>query len=198
MRSQPTSTSRTKGEMSIRAARGPADYDIARHLFREYRQWHLDHREVTVVDDAVLALGLGYLDAEIDALPGEYAPPRGSLVLAFEHRTPVGCGALRPLSRTVGEIKRVYVRDASRGRGLGGGITRALLSRARRLGYHRVVLDTMPGMIAAVGIYRKLGFVPTEAYWANPVPGALFFEYRFPPAPSRRSTRKLRSRAEPP
>jgi putative acetyltransferase len=160
---------------------------MARRLFREYRQWHLDHREVTAVDDAVLALGLGYLDAEIDALPWEYAPPRGALVLALEGSSAVGCGELRPLSGNVGEIKRVYVRDAFRGRGLGARITRTLLSHARRRGYERVVLDTMPGMAAAVRIYRRLGFVPTDAYWANPVPGALFFEYRFPPRPPRRS-----------
>jgi ribosomal protein S18 acetylase RimI-like enzyme len=77
----------------------------------------------------------------------------------------------------VGEIKRVYVRPEGRGQGIGRRLTRAALDEAKRLGYHRVVLDTLPSMGSAVALYRKMGFRPIPAYWKHPVPGALFFEY---------------------
>lgn len=164
--------------ITIRSVRSAHDVAAARELFREYRQWHIDHREENGLDERVLKVGLGYLDQEIESFPGEFAPPRGALVLALRDGSPVGCGALKPLRRTVGEIKRVYVRAPARGHGLGLRITRTLLSLARKRGYPRVVLDTLPSMTAAIAMYRKLGFVPTAAYWAHPVSNALYFEYR--------------------
>jgi putative acetyltransferase len=163
---------------SVRTARSPADIEAVRLLFREYRQWHIDNRESSGLDEAVLKVGLGILDAEINSLPGEFAPPRGALVLAYENGNPVGCGALRPLRKSVGEIKRVYVKSRSRGGGHGRRIARTLLTFARTRGYDRVVLDTLPSMTAAIGIYQKLGFVPTTAYWEHPVSNALYFEHR--------------------
>lgn len=174
---------------TIRRAKGAGDLEDARRLFREYRQWHIDHRELTKMDDTSLQVGLGYLDAEIASLPGQYAPPRGALLLAYQGDTAVGCGGLRPLGDTLGEIKRVYVQPASRGGGLGAGITRALLAAARASGYDRVVLDTLPGMSAAIAVYRKLGFVPTTAYGTHPTAEALFFEYRLRDPSSLRPSR---------
>ncbi len=151
-----------------------------RELFLEYRAWLVEHREVTAFDDAVFETGLRYFDREVETLPGEYGPPRGALFLAVREKRPVGLGALRPLRAGVGEAKRIYVRPEARGCGLGRRITRAILDRARVLGYERVVLDTLPKMAAAIHIYRAMGFVPIPAYWAHPYPSALFFEYRFP------------------
>jgi ribosomal protein S18 acetylase RimI-like enzyme len=90
----------------------------------------------------------------------------------------VACGALRDLGSKVGEIKRVYVRADHRGPGFGPRLTRALLGRARELGYERVRVDTLPSMFAAIQFYQKMGFKPIPAYWPHPVPGALFFEYK--------------------
>ena len=107
------------------------------------------------------------------------------MVLPGEHSTLPG--RVRPRSdaehsdnsgQDVGEIKRLYVRPDARGARLGRRITRALLNRARKLGYDRVVLDTLPNMKAAIAIYRGMGFVPIRPYWAHPYPDALFFEYR--------------------
>lgn len=163
---------------TVRLARNPNDLAVARRLFREYRQWHVDHRDTNGVGAAELRVGFGYLDAEIAALPGEYAPPRGALLLAFDEGTPIGCGALRPLGPRLAEIKRVYVRPRARGGGVGRRIVRRLLTEARRLGYERVVLDTLPTMTAAITLYRTMGFASTRPYWEHPVARALFFEYR--------------------
>jgi ribosomal protein S18 acetylase RimI-like enzyme len=169
----------------IRLARCPSDVAAVRSLFLEYRTWLAEHREVTAFDDAILRTGLDYFDREIENLPGDYGLPRGALFLACAGASPVGCGALRELPGNVAELKRVYVRPAARGKGLGRRITRVALNRARRSGYQRVVLDTLPTMTAAIAIYRSMGFAPIGAYWSHPVEGALFFQYRLRAAPRR-------------
>jgi GNAT superfamily N-acetyltransferase len=165
----------------VRRVRTAGDLAAVRGLFVEYRHWLASHREVTAFPDEVLRRGLTWLDDEIRLLPGSYGPPGGDLFLAVEDGEPVGCGALRLWSPGVAEVKRVYVRPRARGRGLGARLTKAILRRARRLGYSRVVLDTLPRMEPAIRLYRKLGFAEIPAYWDHPVRGALFFEYSWPP-----------------
>jgi putative acetyltransferase len=163
---------------SVRLARGAKDVQVARRLFGEYRQWHVDHQDVNQVPDAEMRRGLSLLDAEISALPGDFVPPGGALILAYRGGRPVGCGALKQLRPGVAEIKRVYVRATARGAGTGERIVRRLMTRAAQLGHERVVLDTLPTMTAAIAMYRKIGFVSTKPYWFHPVARALFFEYR--------------------
>lgn len=148
-----------------------------RGLFQEYRRWLAKHCADVGIDESVVNRGREYIDQEIDSLPGEYGPPAGALVLARDGTTPVGCGAVRQFQASIGEIKRVFVRPSHRGRSLGRRITEEALNEARKLGYHRVFLDTMPTMTAAIALYRKMGFVPIPPYWANPIRDALYFEY---------------------
>lgn len=145
----------------IRDARA-GEIETARSLFLEYA--------------ASLGFSLCFqgFDREVAELPGAYAPPRGALLLAFVDGVPAGCGALRPLPGDDAELKRIYVRPAFRGTGLGRRITEALVSRAEASGYGRLLLDTVAGkMDAAIALYRSLGFVEVPPYTANPVPGAL-------------------------
>lgn len=115
-------------------------------------------------------------EEELAKLPGDYARPAGRLTLVFQGDEVVGCGALRPLASDVCEMKRLYVRPAFRGMGIGGAVIDALINSAREIGYQRMRLDTLPSMAGAIAIYRSLGFREIAAYRANPVPGALFFE----------------------
>lgn len=175
MRYRTGPVARGRARSSVRLVRTARDLAAVRTLFVEYRTWLIEHREVTAFGDSVLKRGIEDFDRELASLPGAYGPPRGALYLASEGTTPVGCGALRPLGQDRGEIKRVYVRSRARGSGLGRRITQALVNRARRVGYRRVVLDTLPRMTAAIGLYQSMGFTPIEPYWAHPVPDALFF-----------------------
>ena len=115
-------------------------------------------------------------DAELASLPGDYAEPRGALLLAQVEGAIAGCCALRPLDSAdypnASEMKRLFVRKAFRGFGLGRELAEAMLDRARQAGYACVLLDTLDDMEAARELYASLGFVEVPPYYYNPIPGA--------------------------
>jgi ribosomal protein S18 acetylase RimI-like enzyme len=112
-------------------------------------------------------------DAELEGLPGKYAPPRGALLLVPGE----GCVGLRPIDARTAEMKRLYVRPAARGTGLGRRLAVAILGEARERGYQRVVLDTVAGkMDSAIALYRALGFREIAPYYENPIAGAIYLE----------------------
>jgi GNAT superfamily N-acetyltransferase len=125
-----------------------------------------------------LDIDLSYQDfeAEMDAMPGKYAPPAGELLLARRSSgTPVGCVGLRPIEpHGCCEMKRLYVSPEGRGFGLGERLVYAVVKEAERIGYHEMRLDTLPSMAGAIALYRKLGFEPMEPYYDTPVIGTIF------------------------
>jgi putative acetyltransferase len=116
-------------------------------------------------------------DEELRALPGMYAPPRGRLLLAIEDDRPAGCVGLHPWDADAAEMKRLYVRPAFRGRGLGRILAEAALAEARSIGYRSIRLDTIAShMQSAIALYRDLGFREIPPYRSNLIPGALYLE----------------------
>jgi len=111
-------------------------------------------------------------EEELAALPGDYAAPRGRLLIAED----AGCVALRPIDEETCEMKRLYVRPEHRGSGLGRRLILAIMEEARAIGYARMRLDTMPKMDSAQRLYASLGFRDIPAYRYNPEPGARFLE----------------------
>ncbi len=168
----------------IVAATTPAHIAAARELFAEYAGW--------------LGIDLTFqkFEAELAGLPGAYTPPTGALLLAFAHRPDenarsasasdsagepavLGCVALRPLgpsAEATCEMKRLYVRPAARGMGLGRLLVEAVLREAQRLNYRRMRLDTLRSLTAAMKLYAALGFREIPAYYSNPLPGVAYFE----------------------
>jgi ribosomal protein S18 acetylase RimI-like enzyme len=116
------------------------------------------------------------LERELATLPGEYAPPAGRLFLALDAFGSAGCVALRPLDADTAEIKRLYVRSAYRGTGLGRVLAEAAIAAARQTGRRRVVLDTLPSMGEAIALYRSLDFKEFAPYLATPTPGAVCYQ----------------------
>ncbi len=137
-------------------------------LFLEYRQ--------------LLGIDLCFqgFDAEVAELPGGYAAPDGTLLLALIGSEPAGCAAFRPL-RDVDypnacEMKRLFVRPEHRRDGLGRLLTQDLMDRALKAGYSTMLLDTLDDMEVARGLYQSLGFVEIPPYYFNPLPGAHYLK----------------------
>jgi putative acetyltransferase len=152
--------------MRIVDGHGEEELSEVRQLFEEYA--------------ASLEVDLAFQDfeRELRELPGEYAPPAGRLLLARVGDEPAGCVALRPYEPEVCEMKRLYVRPAFQGAGLGRRLAEAVIEAACDAGYRLMRLDTLPTMESARGLYRSLGFDEIEAYRHNPVHGTTFFQLR--------------------
>jgi ribosomal protein S18 acetylase RimI-like enzyme len=155
--------------LRIRQAETDADLRAAHDLFTEY------------ADSLGIDLSFQDFDRELDELPGAYAPPQGRLMLALSDEEAAGCVALRDLGDGVCEMKRLYVRPALRGRGLGRLLAEAVIAEARIAGYGVMRLDTLPSMAQAIPLYRSVGFREIEPYRFNPVEGATFFELNVAP-----------------
>lgn len=115
---------------------------------------------------------------ELAGLPGDYAPPRGVLLLAEQDGEAIGCVALRPLARegndTIGEVKRLYAVPRARGAQAGRRLMHVLLERARAIGYDTLKLDTLATMTRAKALYETLGFRECAPYYPNPLPGVTY------------------------
>lgn len=146
---------------------GSACVPLVRSLFLEYA--------------ASLGFDLCFqgFERELAELPGGYAPPTGRLLLVREDAELAGCIGLRkigPDADRICEMKRLYVRPAYRGRGLGRLLVAELLKSAREIGYDRMVLDTLESMSAAVTLYQSVGFKECRPYSYHPVPGTRCFD----------------------
>jgi GNAT superfamily N-acetyltransferase len=157
----------SSSNMNIIYARSPKEIQEVRRLFREY--------------EAFLNVDLCFqqFESELANLPGKYAPPSGTLLLAMDGQRTVGCGALRRLGaiqdRTC-EMKRLYVCAEARGLGTGGQIARRLIQEGVRLGYSTMLLDTLDRLESAIHLYESLGFVRTKPYYDNPLPGVVYWK----------------------
>ena len=125
-----------------------------------------------------LDLAFQEIDAELARLPGDYAPPRGVLLVACRGTVPVAMIGLRPFDGTICEMKRLYVQPSARGRGLARALILRLLGEARALGYGEVRLDTLPIMGDAQALYLALGFTDIAAYYDTPIAGTRFMALR--------------------
>lgn len=152
--------------LRIAPATSPRDIEDARILFGEYAGLVAE------------ALCFQNFDHELVALPGDYAPPGGVLLIARDGDELAGCVALRGIDAATGEMKRMFVRERFRGSGLGRQLATEVIEAAKQRKYRRMVLDTLPKLATAIALYRDLGFRETGPYLASPTPGALCFELK--------------------
>jgi ribosomal protein S18 acetylase RimI-like enzyme len=150
--------------VTVREPASFADLATLRLLFEEYQ--------------AALGVDLCFqgFNEELATLPGQYERPQGRLWLAMADREAAGCVGLRPFGEGACEMKRLYVRPAHRGQGLGRRLAGAAVEAAKELGYDRMYLDTLASMREATALYRALGFKETSCYRYNPLPDVLYFE----------------------
>jgi ribosomal protein S18 acetylase RimI-like enzyme len=155
-------------DIQVVVAESAAQLEQAASLFREY------------AGNLGVDLCFQNFEAELAGLPGDYAEPAGTLLLALVDGAPAGCGALRPLAdadyANACEMKRLYVRRAFRRFGLGRLLAQQLMDRAAQAGYSCMLLDTLDEMEAARGLYESLGFHAIPPYYFNPLPGAHYLK----------------------
>lgn len=139
-----------------------------RRLFAEYQA------------DIGIDLTFQGFEDELDNLPGDYAQPQGLLLVASVDGMPAGCCALRPAPETdyvnACEMKRLFVRRAFRGFGLGRQLVEHTLTHATQAGYACMLLDTLSDMEAARALYQDMGFEEVAPYYHNPLPGAHYLK----------------------
>ena len=150
--------------LTINFAESQSNFNTARLLFLEYAE--------------TLGFSLCFqgFNEELANLPGTYGLPNGCILLAWDEFYCVGCVALRPLSYTFCEMKRLYIKPAYLGTGLGRLLAEKVLKFAIESNYSKIMLDTLSSMESAQGLYRSLGFVETDPYYHNPHPDVVFFE----------------------
>lgn len=126
--------------------------------------------------DAIAALydGLDLSGADMPkAGHAEMSPPGGTFVLGERDGVPICCGGIKRLPDGACEIKRMFVVEQARGRGVARALLEELERRARELGYAIARLDTGPRQTRAQRMYERAGYVAIENFNANPV--ASFF-----------------------
>lgn len=138
------------------------ELEQVKSLFREYASW--------------LSVDLSFqrFEEELLALPDNYAAPMGALFMAKVDGHPAGCVAVRRFDNTTCEMKRLFVRDAYKGRGIGKQLAAKAVEAGKALGYHRMLLDTLAHMRPAIDLYTSLGFQPIAAYYDNPISNAVY------------------------
>lgn len=142
-------------------------------MLGEVRQLFIEYAKSLNID-----LTFQDFEAELKTLPGKYEAPGGTLILATVDGKAAGCIALRKISEDICEMKRLYVRDAYRGLGLGKRLIGMIIDDARKLNYAYIRLDTLETMKKAQSLYLSLGFYDIEPYVYNPIEGTKFLELK--------------------
>ena len=139
------------------------ELDQVKALFREYANW--------------LSVDLSFqgFEEELHNLPEpSYVAPVGKLFLAKVDGVPAGCVAVRHFENSTCEMKRLFVKDAFKGHGVGKALAARAIIGGRELGYKRMLLDTLAHMTRAINLYTNLGFQPIAAYYNNPISDAVY------------------------
>jgi GNAT superfamily N-acetyltransferase len=150
--------------IAISQAETEEQIEGVRRLMRAFIEWHYErhHQYHDLIDRYFDPVKFG---AELAALPGAFAPPRGRLLLASDGAKETGCVALHDLGGGICEMKRMFVHRAYHGKGVGLALGQAIVSEAKAIGYRKMRLDTGPLQEEAQGLYRRLGFRAIEPYY---------------------------------
>lgn len=148
----------------IKPCEKDSDFLFAKQLVKDYIRW--------------LNIDLSFqdIDKELSDLSSMYGPPNGLYLLAWHEDELAGGVGLRMLEPTVCEMKRLYVYDQFKNKGIGRRLCIALIQEARNLGYEKMRLDTLDRMKSAIGLYKSLGFKEIEPYRFNPDPTTKYME----------------------
>ena len=152
--------------LQIVPAESAAQYQQVRELSAELTEWDMS-RVHQLGLDAQKVLDFYYSSGD-EALPGEYAPPEGRMLLATYSQKAAGCAAFHRMTPEICEMKRMYVRPEFRRLRIGRQLAGALIEVAREAGYGVMRLETTTFMDKAIGLYSSLGFQTCGPYYQIP------------------------------
>lgn len=145
-------------------ARTKDEFIHGKNLFLEYSQ-ELD-----------FDLSFQDFNKEIRKIDKQYHAPGGALILFKLEKDFIGCVGIRQFTEQIAELKRMYIRKKFRRKGHGRMLLEKAIELSRKLGYHKIRLDTLESMQAATHLYQSYGFQEIEPYRLNPLSGAKYFE----------------------
>lgn len=164
--------------LDIVRATTATELDHARSLMRGFVAWH-HARHGQDIAPINRYFDAASFERELAALPGDYAPPHGALLIAYHREQPAGCVALRNIGLGICEMKRMFVADAYRGLRVGRALADRILMLARDIGYHAMRLDTSRRQEEAIRLYERVGFSRIAPYYPMPADlenSLVFFE----------------------
>ncbi len=153
-----------EGQYDIKAAKTDKEISEAKKLFAEY----FDHLRIDYE--------FNEKENDIDNIRQTYLSSDGALLILYNKKEAIGCGALRKLDKESAELKRMYIKFEYQGLGLSKELLEKLIQKARDMGYKRIYLDTLPAMNTAIHLYQQFGFTETERFNENTVEDARFFK----------------------
>jgi len=116
------------------------------------------------------------IETEMFTFPGKYQKPDGIFLVAKYENAIVGCVGYRKINNEICEMKRLYVKDEYKGKGIGASLIKEVMKSAKNQGYRKMRLDTLEKMESAIKLYKRYGFHEIEQYINNPINGAKFME----------------------
>ena len=152
---------------TISYATTKSQLDDVRSLMRAFLAWHRE-RHVADLDLIDSYFDVEEWEQELAKLPGKYARPKGSLLIAYRDERPAGCVALRDLGDGVCEMKRMFIPTELRGLGIGRALADQIIEDAREAGYRLMRLDTSMRQAEAIRLYERSGFRKIDPYYPLP------------------------------
>ncbi len=148
----------------------------AYHKKEEIRTLFGEYTKLLTEGDAEFQdyLTIQHYEDELEHPERKYGFPGGRLYMALCDGQAAGCVALRKLDEHRCEMKRLYVREDFRGRGIGNLLTDRLIRDAKQIGYRHLLLDTFPFLERAIGMYRARGFREIEKYNDSPMASTIY------------------------
>lgn len=143
-------------EYCIRVCSSKDDFEIAKNLTKDYMNW--------------LGIDLCFqnIDKEFRDFENMYGGSKGCFLYIIHKEEVAGGVGLRFFDKGICEMKRLFVYEDFRGKGYGKSLCKAIVEKARTLGYDKMVLDTVQKLKAANFMYESMGFVDIPPYYDNP------------------------------
>lgn len=150
--------------LTYKISKTEQDYNDAKDLFLKY------------ANSLNFELCFQNFEKEISDLPAQYSEPTGCIIICYEDDNPIGCVGLRKFSEGICEMKRLYLRNNARGKGIGRVLAEKIVEKAKELGYRKMQLDTIETMKEAISLYKSMRFKEISPYRFNPVKGVIYME----------------------